>query len=61
MFENYSFTFKKTPFLVNMKNNAFETPLHYVRLMNKDRGGLIWIMMNGKKRKIDCQGIDRKF
>ena len=52
---------KKSPFLVNMKNSAFETPLHYVYLMNKDRGGLIWIMMNGKKRKIDCQGIDRKF
>jgi ankyrin repeat protein len=52
---------KKTPFLVNMKNSAFETPLHYVRLMNKDRGGMIWIMMNGKERKIDCRGIDRKF
>ena len=52
---------KKTPFLVNMKNSAFETPLHYVYLMNKDRGGMIWIMMNGKERKIDCRGIDRKF
>ena len=52
---------KKTPFLVNFKNSAFETPLHYVRLMNKDRGGMIWIMMNGKERKIDCRGIDRKF
>ena len=53
--------FKTTPFLVNMKNSAFETPLHYVRLMNKDRGGLICIKMNGKDRKIYCQGIDRIF
>ena len=44
-----------------MKNNAFETPLHYVRLMNKDRGGMIWIKMNGKDRKINCQGFDSKF
>ena len=52
---------RTTPFLVNMKNSAFETPLHYVRLMNKDRGGLICIKMNGKDRKIYCQGIDRRF
>lgn len=52
---------QKTPFLVNMKNSAFETPLHYVQIMNKDRGGLIFPKINGKDRKINCQRIDRKF
>ena len=44
-----------------MQNSAFETPLHFVRSMNKDRGGLIWTMMNSKERKINCHGINRKF
>jgi ankyrin repeat protein len=52
---------KTSPFLVNIKNSAYETPLDYVRLMNKDRGGLIFPKINGKQRKIYCQNIDRKF
>ena len=60
-FDTIHILLKTTPFLVNMKNSFSETPLHYVRIMNKDKGGLIVPKINGKYRRIFCQEIDRKF